>query len=320
MALVNFPNQRLASADFGCPKTFMTEPTLARPPAHPKRLAYLGTPDVAVEPLKALVFAGFEIPIVISGSDKRRGRGGELSPSPVKAAALELGLSVSDQLEDVLTAGVDLAVVVAYGRIIPASILEVVPMINIHFSLLPKWRGAAPVERALLAGDAETGVCLMDIGMELDTGDVYTRTVTSISADDTLVTLRARLQSLGSELLVQTLNDGLPTPVPQNGDVTYAKKITVAELEIDWTLPASTIERLVRLGGAWTTFRGSRLKIHEVSFGGAAGAPGTIDGLVVGCGEGALELVVVQPEGRGRQDATAWRNGARPSSDDRLGQ
>jgi methionyl-tRNA formyltransferase len=298
----------------------MTEPTLARPPARPKRLAYLGTPDVAVEPLKALVFAGFEIPIVISGSDKRRGRGGELSPSPVKAAALELGLSVSDQLEDVLTAGVDLAVVVAYGRIIPASILEVVPMINIHFSLLPKWRGAAPVERALLAGDAETGVCLMDIGMELDTGDVYTRTVTSISADDTLVTLRARLNSLGSELLVQTLNDGLPTPVPQNGDVTYAKKITVAELEIDWTLPASTIERLVRLGGAWTTFRGSRLKIHEVSFGGAVGAPGTIDGLVVGCGEGALELVVVQPEGRGRQDATAWRNGARPSSDDRLGQ
>ncbi|MTB02055.1 MAG: methionyl-tRNA formyltransferase, partial [Actinobacteria bacterium] len=102
----------------------MTEPTLARPPARPKRLAYLGTPEVAVEPLKALVRAGFEVPIVISGSDKRRGRGGELSPSPVKAAALELGLSVSDHLEDVLTAGVDLAVVVAYGRIIPAAILE----------------------------------------------------------------------------------------------------------------------------------------------------------------------------------------------------
>ena len=298
----------------------MTELIVARPPAHPKRLAYLGTPDVAVEPLKALVRAGFEIPIVISGSDKRRGRGGELSPSPVKAAALELGLSVSDQLEDVLAAGVDLAVVVAYGRIIPASILELVPMINIHFSLLPKWRGAAPVERALLAGDVETGVCLMDIGIELDAGDVYARTTTLITADDTLATLRARLNSLGSELLVQTLNDGLPTPVPQDGDITYAKKITVAELEIDWTLPASTIERLVRLGGAWTTFRGSRLKIHEVSFGVPAGAPGTIDGLVVGCGEGALDLVVVQPEGKARQDATAWRNGARPSSDDRLGQ
>ena len=298
----------------------MTEPTLARPPARPKRLAYLGTPEVAVEPLKALVRAGFEVPIVISGSDKRRGRGGELSPSPVKAAALELGLSVSDQLEDVLTAGVDLAVVVAYGRIIPAAILEVVPMINNHFSFLPKWRGAAPVERALLAGDAETGVCLMDIGIELDTGDVYARTVTSIAADDTLATLRARLISLGSELLVETLSTDLPIPVPQSGEISYAKKISVAELEIDWTMPASTIERFVRLGGAWTTFRGTRLKVHEVALRAPVGAPGTIDGLVVGCGEGALELVVVQPEGKARQDAAAWRNGARPSSDDRLGQ
>ena len=298
----------------------MTEPTLARPPARPKRLAYLGTPDVAVEPLKALVRAGFEIPLVISGSDKRRGRGGELSPSPVKAAALELGLSVSDQLEDVLTAAVDLAVVVAYGRIIPAAILEVVPMINIHFSLLPKWRGAAPVERALLAGDAETGVCLMDIGIELDTGDVYARTVTTIADDDTLATLRARLISLGSELLVETLSADLPTPVPQLGEISYAKKIAVAELEIDWTMPASTIERFVRLGGAWTTFRGTRLKVHEVAVRAAVGAPGTIESLVVGCGQGALELVVVQPEGKARQDAAAWRNGARPSSDDRLGQ
>ena len=298
----------------------MTEPTLARPPARPKRLAYLGTPDVAVEPLKALVRAGFEIPLVISGSDKRRGRGGELSPSPVKAAALELGLSVSDQLEDVLTAAVDLAVVVAYGRIIPAAILELVPMINIHFSLLPKWRGAAPVERALLAGDAETGVCLMDIGIELDTGDVYARTVTTIADDDTLATLRARLISLGSELLVETLSADLPTPVPQLGEISYAKKIAVAELEIDWTMPASTIERFVRLGGAWTTFRGTRLKVHEVAVRAAVGAPGTIDGLIVGCGESALELVVVQPEGKARQDAAAWRNGARPSSDDRLGQ
>ena len=298
----------------------MTEPTLARPPARPKRLAYLGTPDVAVEPLRALVRAGFDIPIVISGSDKRRGRGGELSPSPVKAAALELGLSVSDQLEDVVTAGVDLAVVVAYGRIIPASILELVPMINIHFSLLPKWRGAAPVERALLAGDAETGVCLMDIGIELDTGDVYARTVTPIAAGDTLATLRARLIELGSDLLVETLSADLPTPSPQSGEASYAKKISVAELEINWTLPASTIERLVRLGGAWTTFRGTRLKVHEVAFGTADGAPGSIDGLIVACGEGALELVVVQPEGKARQDAAAWRNGARPSSDDRLGQ
>ncbi len=298
----------------------MADSTLARPPTRSKRLAYLGTPDVAVEPLLALVRAGFEIPIVISGPDKRRGRGGELSPSPVKAAALEVGLSVSDQLEDVLNFDVDLAVVVAYGRIIPASILEVLPMINIHFSLLPKWRGAAPVERALLAGDAETGVCLMDIGVELDTGDVYARTVTPIASDDTLATLRERLIDLGSELLVETLRNDLPVPEPQTGEVSYAKKISVSELQIDWSLPASTIERLVRLGGAWTTFRGTRLKVHEVALGAAGGAPGTIDGLVVGCGEGALELVVVQPEGKARQDASAWRNGARPTSDDRLGQ
>ena len=298
----------------------MSDSTLARPPARSKRLAYLGTPDVAVEPLRALVRAGFEIPIVISGPDKRRGRGGELSPSPVKAAALELGLRVSDQLEDVVSFDVDLAVVVAYGRIIPASILEVVPMINIHFSLLPKWRGAAPVERALLAGDAETGVCLMDIGVELDTGDVYARTVTPIAADDTLATLRARLIDLGSQLLVETLSNDLPLPTPQTGDVSYAKKISGAELEINWSLPASTIERLIRLGGAWTTFRGTRLKVHEVVLGAGGGAPGTIDGLAVGCGEGALELVVVQPEGKARQDAAAWRNGARPTTDDRLGQ
>ena len=316
----NSPNLKLASADFGCRKSLMTEPTLARPPARPKRLAYLGTPDVAVEPLRALVRSGFEIPIVISGPDKRRGRGGELSPSPVKAAALELGLRVSDQLEDVVSFDVDLAVVVAYGRIIPASILEVVPMINIHFSLLPKWRGAAPVERALLAGDAETGVCLMDIGIELDTGDVYTSAVTPIATYDTLATLRARLIEIGSDLLVETLSNGLPLPVAQTGEISYAKKISVAELEIDWSQSASTIERLVRLGGAWTTFRGTRLKIHHVAFGESAGAPGTIDGLIVGCGQGALELVVVQPEGKARQDAAAWRNGARPTSDDRLGQ
>jgi len=298
----------------------MTEPTLARPPAHPKRLAYLGTPDVAVEPLRALVRAGFEVAIVISGPDKRRGRGGELSPSPVKAAAQELGLRVSDQLEDVLGAEIDLAVVVAYGRIIPAAILEVVPMINIHFSLLPKWRGAAPVERALLAGDSETGVCLMDIGIELDTGDVYAQTVTPIAADDTLSSLRGRLIAMGSELLIRTLTTGLSAPTPQTGDVSYAKKISSAELEIDWTLPATTIDRLVRLGGAWTLFRGTRLKIHEVAISTSTGEPGCIDGLVASCGDGGLELLVVQPEGKARQEAAAWRNGARPTSDDRLGQ
>lgn len=298
----------------------MPESSLAHPPARPHRLAYLGTPEVAVEPLRALVRAGFEIPLVVSGSDKRRGRGSERSPSPVKAAALELGLKVSDQLDDVRDLGVDLAVVVAYGRLIPAALLSVVPMINIHFSLLPRWRGAAPVERALLAGDHETGVCLMDIGVELDTGDIYARSTTPIRPDDTLLSLRSRLVEMGSELLVETLKGGLSDPVPQEGESTYAKKISPDDLRIDWIQSAEVIDRQVRLGGAWTTFRGSRFKIHKaVVVEGRSGPPGSLDGTIVACGRGALHLLEVQPEGKARQSADAWRNGARPLAEDRLG-
>lgn len=298
----------------------MTEPTLARPPARIQRIAYLGTPDVAVEPLRALVAAGFEVAVVVSGADKRRGRGSESSPSPVKAAAIEMGLHVSDQLDDVLKSPIDLAVVVAYGRIIPATILEHVRMINIHFSLLPRWRGAAPVERALLAGDAETGVSLMDIGVELDTGDVYAESRTEIASNDTLSSLRGRLVQMGATLLVDSLKQGLPNPQPQTGEVTYAKKISSADLNIDWARAASDVDRLVRLGGAWTTFRGTRLKIHEVSVVSGQGMPGSVDGLVVACGEGAVELLVVQPEGKAKQEANSWKNGARVTSTDRLGQ
>lgn len=297
----------------------MTESASARPPAHPRRVAFLGTPDVAVPPLRALVDAGFEIPIVITRPDRKRGRGGALSPSPVKAAAMELGLRVSDDLDDIESVEVDLAVVVAYGRIIPTRILEEVPMINIHFSLLPRWRGAAPVERALLAGDAETGVCIMDIDEELDTGDVHAVVRTPIAVDDTLTSLRGRLVEIGSDLLVSTLLDGLSVPSPQEGEVTYAKKIDPSELHIDWTRSAVEIDRLVRLGGAWTTFRGARLKIHAVAFAAGDGDPGVMDGLYVACGDGRLELVEVQPEGKGRQAAGAWRNGARPAEDERLG-
>ena len=298
----------------------MTELTLARPPARIQRIAYLGTPDVAVEPLRALVAAGFEVAVVVSGADKRRGRGSESSPSPVKAAAIEMGLAVSDQLDDVLNATVDLAVVVAYGRIIPVTVLEHVPMINIHFSLLPRWRGAAPVERALLAGDAETGVSLMDIGVELDTGDVYAESRTEIASNDTLTTLRERLVQMGATLLVDSLKQGLPDPQPQTGEVTYAKKISSADLNIDWARAASDVDRLVRLGGAWTTFRGTRLKIHEVSVVSGQGMPGSVDGLVVACGEGAVELLVVQPEGKAKQEANSWKNVALVTSTDRLGQ
>jgi methionyl-tRNA formyltransferase len=139
------------------------------------RLVFLGTPEAAVPPLRALHDAGHEVALVVSAADKRRGRGSALTPSPVKAAALELGLPVTDRVDDVLslTPAPDLGVVVAYGRIIKPHILQAVRMINLHFSLLPRWRGAAPVERAILAGDRTTGVCVMDVEEGLDTGGVH---------------------------------------------------------------------------------------------------------------------------------------------------
>jgi methionyl-tRNA formyltransferase len=295
---------------------------LARPPAQAKRLAFLGTPDVAVPVLQALVEAGFEIPIVVSRPDRRRGRGSELSPSPVKAAAVELGLDTSDDLDDVLGAEVDLAVVVAYGRIVPVRILEQVPMVNLHFSLLPRWRGAAPVERALLAGDAVTGVCLMEIAEGLDTGAVYATATTPIGDDDTLQSLRGRLVAMGAEMVVAALNTGLAAPEPQTGDVVHAAKIDPSELEIDWSKDAIAISRLVRLGGAWTRFRGARLKVWSarVTEDARSRPAGELDGLRVATGDGELELIEVQPEGRARQNAEAWRNGSRPTPNEQLGQ
>lgn len=137
------------------------------------RLAYFGTPEMAVPPLQALVAAGHDVALVVTRVDKRRGRGSELSPSPVKAAALELGLPVSHSVDDVLGRDIELGVVVAFGQLIKPHVLTEVPMVNMHFSLLPRWRGAAPVERALLAGDTETGVCLMQLEEGLDTGPIY---------------------------------------------------------------------------------------------------------------------------------------------------
>jgi methionyl-tRNA formyltransferase len=278
-----------------------------------------------VAPLHALHAAGFEIAVVVSRPDRRRGRGGALSPSPAKAAALELGLPVTDDLDAVLAADVELGVVVAYGRIIPRRVLEEVAMVNLHFSLLPRWRGAAPVERALLAGDERTGVCVMEVAEGLDTGAVYAVEETDITPVDTLTSLRGRLVDMGARMLVDVLRDGLPAPVPQVGEVTMAAKIDPAELEIDWRRPAAEIDRLVRLGGAWTAFRGRRLKVWQVEAvppvesGAGAAEPGSLDGLTVATGSGALVLVEVQPEGKARQSAVDWRNGSRPAPGERLG-
>ena len=167
-------------------------------------------------------------------------------------------------------AGVELAVVVAYGRIIPARLLEQVPMVNLHFSLLPRWRGAAPVERAILAGDHETGVCLMKVEEGLDTGPVYAVRTVPLDEDVTLAALREQLVAVGTDLLVDTLGtgvSGLPEPVPQHGEVTIADKITKEDLHLEWTEPAVQLKRVVRLGRAWTTFRGKRLSVLEAEVG-----------------------------------------------------
>jgi len=287
---------------------------IAAPPAGPpRRLAFLGTPELAVPPLRALVAAGFDVALVVSQPDKRRGRGAALMPSPVKAAALELGLPVTDRVDDVLDVDVDLGVVVAFGRIIKPHVLAEVPMVNIHFSLLPRWRGAAPVERAILAGDERTGVDLMVVEEGLDTGGIYRRDEVDIGPDDTLEGLRDRLVAAGTTLLVDSLASGLGVPVPQEGVATYADKIQPDEREIRWSAPAIDVHRRVRIGGAWTTHSGRRLKIWRTA------VPPAGDGPTVHAGDGPVELVEVQPEGKPRMAATAWANGARWQPGDRLG-
>jgi methionyl-tRNA formyltransferase len=287
---------------------------LAPAPSHPRRLVFLGTPEFATVPLRALVDAGWDVALVVSQPDKRRGRGGGLMPSPVKQAALDLGLPVSDRVDDVLDSGADLGVVVAFGRLIKPHVLERLPLVNLHFSLLPRWRGAAPVERAILAGDERTGVDLMVIEEGLDTGGVYARSEVAIGPDETAVELRARLTALGTELLLANLRDGLPEPTRQRGQPTYANKIDPAELQIDWGRPAVDIHRLVRIGGAWTTHRGHRLKVWRTAL--APGGPGD---LAVPTGDGPIQLVEVQPEGGRRMPARAWANGVHWQPGDRVG-
>jgi methionyl-tRNA formyltransferase len=247
------------------------------------------------------------VAIVVSRDDKRRARGAALLPSPVKAAALELGLPVTSRVDDVLDAGVELGVVVAFGRLIKPHVLAAVPMINMHFSQLPRWRGAAPVERAILAGDTTTGVAIMRLEEELDTGPIHAQTKVKILPGETAAELRARLTEVGTDLLLDLLRaaaerQALPDPKPQQGEATYAAKIEPDELRLDWSLPPEQLERVVRVGGAWTTFRGKRLKVHRAQL-----------------ADGELELLVVQPEGKGRMPAADWARGARWQPGEALG-
>jgi methionyl-tRNA formyltransferase len=246
-----------------------------------------------------------DVALVVSQPDRRRGRGADLVPSPVKAAALDLGLPVTDRVDDLLAADVPLGVVVAFGRLIKPHVLESVPMVNLHFSLLPRWRGAASVERAILAGDERTGVDLMAVEEGLDTGGTYGRSELPVGPDDTLDALRSRLVDEGIGLLLPALRDGIGEPVPQSGEPTYADKLTAEDRHLDWAAPAVDVHRRVRLGNAWTTHGGKRLKVWRTN------VPPRGDGPRAQAADGEVELVEVQPQGKGRMDAQAWANGAR---------
>jgi methionyl-tRNA formyltransferase len=290
-----------------------------------KRLVYLGTPEIAVAPLRALHEAGHDIAGDVTQPDRRRGRGGATSPSPVKVLATELGIPVSHVVDDVIAAGVELGVVVAFGRLIKPPVLDAVPMINVHFSLLPRWRGAAPVERALLAGDAETGVCIMDVDVTLDTGAVYAEEAVPIRETDTADDLRERLVEVGTRLLVEVVGqDPLPTPTPQAGEPTYADKFAPEDWELDWSTPAVQVGRWVRAGHAWTTFRGKRLRVLAAAVVDTptdVPAPGALggDGATIGTGSGGLRLERVQPEGKGPMTWRDFANGARPDPGETFG-
>ena len=300
-----------------------------------RRVAFLGTPELAVPVLRSLVEANIDVGHVVTRVDKRRARGNDLHPSPVKAAALELGLTVSHKVDDVLelhrVQPFDLAVVVAYGALIKPHVLAEIPMVNLHVSLLPKWRGAAPIERALLAGDTQTGVCLMQIEEGLDTGGVIGRRTMAITDSTTADDIRSHLIAEGSQLLIEQLNSGLDPVVPQAGDATYAEKIDSSELHIDWSKSANEISRLIRLGNAWTVFRGKRLKIHqadvvhesssEISTETSAESGALVvakNSASVATSSGLLELKIVQPEGKPRMNVVSWINGAQPTHGEKL--
>jgi methionyl-tRNA formyltransferase len=282
------------------------------------RLAFMGTPDFAVPSFASLIEAGHEIAAVYTQPPRPAGRGYRERPSPVAALASERGLdvrwptSLRDPEEQRAFAGLslDAAVVVAYGLLLPKPILAAPRLgcINLHASLLPRWRGAAPIERAIQAGDAETGLTLMQMEEGLDTGPILAAEPEPIRADETGGSLTVRLAARGGELLpgwMEALGGGrlAPRPQPREG-VTYAAKLTRAEARLDWTKQAGALEREVRAfdpsPGSWFLFGEERIKVIEARLVEGAGAPGTVlgPGLTIACGQGALRLIRVQRPGR----------------------
>ncbi|GGX44645.1 methionyl-tRNA formyltransferase [Tateyamaria omphalii] len=291
------------------------------------RVIFMGTPDFSVSTLDALHAAGHEIVCVYTQPPRPAGRGKKDRPSPVQARAEALGLEVRHPVSvrnaaaqgEFAALNAEIAVVVAYGLILPQPILDAPThgCLNIHASLLPRWRGAAPIHRAIMAGDAETGVCIMQMEAGLDTGPVLMREATAIGATETTAELHDRLAGLGAALIVKTL-DQLPAlsakPQPEHG-VTYAAKIDKAEAAIDWTQDASVVDRKIRglspFPGAWFDHDGTRIKVLGSELADGTGVAGTIldDGLTIACGQGAVRLTHLQRAGKGAQDAETFLRG-----------
>jgi methionyl-tRNA formyltransferase len=296
------------------------------------KIAFLGTSEFAVPALQALVDAGHDVAVVYTRAPKPAGRGQQERKTPVHQLADRLGLSVrtpktlktEEEAAAFKALDLDAAVVVSYGHILPKPLLDapVLGCINIHGSLLPRWRGAAPIHRAILAGDADTGVTTMRMDEGLDTGPMLLAERTPISAADTAETVHDRLAALGATLIVSTL-DGLmrrtidPTPQPEQG-VTYAHKLGKEEGVLDWRRPAAELERKVRAFHPWpgTSFAvdGEQIKLLGAGLTLASGAPGTVsvarDGFpVVACGVGGLRLLKLQRPGKAAQAADAFLRG-----------
>lgn len=289
------------------------------------KLVFMGTPDFSVPVLQALV-ARHDIAAVYTQPPRPAGRGKDLRPTPVHAAATALGLpvrhpaSLKSPEEQAAFAALDAdaAVVVAYGLILPQPILDAPRngCLNIHASLLPRWRGAAPIHRAIMAGDSETGICIMQMEAGLDTGPVLLREATPIGTEETTQDLHDRLSQMGARLILTAL-DRLPTltPEPQTTEgITYATKIEKAESRIDWSRPATEIDRQIRalspFPGAWCMAGGERLKLLRSRLASGEGHPGTVlNGLTIACGTGAIAITLAQREGKKAQTPQDLLNG-----------
>jgi methionyl-tRNA formyltransferase len=292
------------------------------------RLAFMGTPDFAVPALQALHDAGHEIVAVYSQPPRRAGRGKQLTPSPVQQLAESLGLmvrtpfSLKNDEEQAAFAALDLdaAVVAAYGLILPQAILDApkTGCLNIHGSLLPRWRGAAPVQRAILAGDAETGITIMQMEAGLDTGPMLLKSETPIDGK-TAGELTEELADTGAALMVQYLASPTEYPPEKQDDTlaTYAKKIEKQDARLDFSQPAEQVERQIRaynpVPGAFFEYQGNRYRILKASVGKGSGSAGTIldDQLLIGCGAGTLQPEVIQKAGKPAMDLKSFLNGTK---------